>query len=295
MDEDQIVAPISLETARRFIVKHLRPANRLDYLGGGSYSAFAVDQQLVVRFPKMPAEDADAIFQKEQALTGSLDVQPHKIPKPLKRLLPDDEIFPKPVYVYSFLDGKQGTEFPADLQLATQAGDFLSKLHSLTTLPGLSQRTPMDVKQHWDEQHDYLQSQINPLLQPDEQRWLAEVFASVEDVEPPALVVTHGDFNAENVLVPDPFNHLQVVDFEDIGLHDAAADFCLWWGDYGNKFLEVMLKAYTLPIDADFHTRMRFYYNRVPVIYFRYGIENDIPNMIRFGHDALRQRMHRNP
>lgn len=82
-----------------------------------------------------------------------------------------------------------------------------------------------------------------------------------------------------------------MIDFEDASLYDPAVDFCIWWGDYGGEFLAEMIRHYIPDLGNHFVRRVRFHYNRIPVVYFDLGISHRNDNFIRFGRALLRDRM----
>jgi aminoglycoside phosphotransferase (APT) family kinase protein len=180
--------------------------------------------------------------------------------------------------------------------LAAHLGDFLSKLHVVKDVPGLPRMTPADLRNSWFQLYDDFRRESYPRLSAAEQRWQMRVFedflVDADSMNPPITLV-HGDLGDENVLVPDDFSHLNVIDFEDAAFADPVADFCLWWGEWGDDFFEAMLKVYTGEIDPFFHQRMRFYFNRIPVFYFRLSGETGSQAAFEFGLNLLRQRMSR--
>ncbi len=308
MEEDQLIAPVSSEMARAKIQKHFPrlTIETLDYLGGGSASTFAVNRELIFRFPKMPAEEADERYQREVRLLKLIRarVAPHQIPTPLDRLQADDIIFQKPVYVYSFLEGTQVAKLRLNVGrqqiLAALLGDFLSRLHSINLESvyklGVTRTTPADITQTWRLQYERVQKIVYPRLDEHERTWVARLYEKAladADVTLPPIVLTHGDLGAENILVPEHFNHLQVVDFEDARPFDRAVDFCLWWGERGEDFLDRMLKTYTGQPDPHFRLRLQFYFNRTPLLYLEMGVQSGNENAFQFGRDLLNQRMRR--
>jgi aminoglycoside phosphotransferase (APT) family kinase protein len=303
MDEDQIVKPVTDATARAYITRH-KPdisIHMLRYFGGGSSSTFGVNDALIFRFPKFET-DSDADFRQNRVLLETIRprIMPHQVARPLERLPADEEIFPRPVYVYSFLEGEQIAKLhPTPQQekaLAALLGDFLSKLHGVGDVPGVPRMTADEMRAAWFRQYEAFRQTSYPWLSAEERGWLTRMFedflADAGAMQPP-IVLAHGDFGDENVLVPDSFQHLNVIDFEDIVFADPVGDFCLWWGERGDDFFDHMLAAYTGEIDAHFHQRMHFYFNRIPLIYFNLSLETGNEKFSAFGHDLLRERMSR--
>jgi aminoglycoside 2''-phosphotransferase len=274
----------------------------LRYMGGGDYSVYSVNNELVFRFPKIASDDADDNYQREVALFDALrpHVAPHQIPTLLKHLPPGDH-FDKPVSVYACLDGTQAAQMalnPAQKQqVAVLLGDFLSKLHAIDPAAlGMESPASAPMTQQWIKQFTEIRQQVYPLLNDDEQRWFTRLYESIladADQMRPPIALTHGDFGPENVLVPDHLDYLQVVDFEDIGAGDPVGDFCIWWGEWGADFLDTMLRHYTGPVDPHFRQRIVFYYDRIPALYLNWSIRSGNPKFEQFGRALLHQRMNR--
>jgi aminoglycoside phosphotransferase (APT) family kinase protein len=110
-------------------------------------------------------------------------------------------------------------------------------------------------------------------------------------MRPPRVVFSHGDFGAENVLVPIGFARLQVIDFEDACWGDPVADFCVWYQSHGEKFLKDLMSACGGPIDEQFPARVKFYAARLPVIYFGLYKKSRNTNFLTYARSYLERVM----
>lgn len=303
MEEDRLVQPIDIGVAERTIQKRI-PGLKIDsiqYLGGGSYSVFAVNDEVIFRFPKYEAASALAAFEVENKALELIRprVSPHKIPTPLYQLTDVDDLFPGPVYGYKLLSGGRVLDsIEVREHLPHLLGDFLTRLHKidlkLVYELGLDRTSADAVRQGWHDAYEELTQTVLPILNPEERRWVDNLYetylSAVGSVQPP-VVLAHGDLGDENVLLPGELDRLHVIDFEDAGPNDPAVDFCIWWGMFGDGFIDEMIGHYGLNTGDQFMSRVAFYYNRIPMIYFKFGVVNDNDKFIRYGHDLLQSRM----
>ena len=286
MQEHRLVKPVSLAAARKVIHGRIPDlaAGKIKYLGGGSSSAFSVDDRLVVKFPKIGDQHQRydhfvKQFAREQALHKSLSkrVSPDEVVTPLAMIARPASGFPGPIFTYQYFAGTQVAKMElASTQkrrLAHLLGRFLTMLHSMhkTNIPGIPKIAPESIRLGWNRQYETVKRDVMHLLNRAESKWMARLYESYlsgAGMHPPPVVFSHGDFGAENVLVPKAFDRLQVIDFENVCWGDPVGDFCAWYQNYGEKFLEEMLTAYGGRIDEHFGARVRFYADRLPVTYF---------------------------
>lgn len=307
MQEDLIVTPIKTSLAKRVIGKRLPEltVRSIRYLGGGSSSAFSINDALIAKFPKLGFEgqhygDFLELFRREKALNAVASelVLPHEIIKPLEQLPGPTSDFPGPIFLYQYFSGAEvakGRFTPVKKnKLAALLGDFLAKLHAIETNQavafGLSNVSSEEIKTGWHRQYKYYRQKVFHLLKPSELQWftaLYEEFLKKTAAMKPKVVLTHGDFGPENVLVPKEFNRLQVIDFEDMALGDAATDFCVWYWHFGSRFVSRMLRNYRA-VDRDFLVRIGFYARRLPLIYFDLYEKSGNKKFLRFARELLR-------
>ena len=304
MQEDKLIQPIDTELAKDIITKKCPDIEIKDFVyhGGGDHSVFEVNNEFVFRFPKVDFDETKRIPGFEDYLFDIIrtELSPHEIPEKLFTIETKEFKIPGPIFGYKKLSGHQFSTLKSkpDSKLADLLSDFLSKLHSIEVkrLQSIGIKT-IDWKSIvlWHrENYKYVKQNIFPLLKDDEKDWLIEVFESflkkATRMNPP-LTFTHCDLDPTNVLIQGDCNHLQVLDFDEVRIYDPAADFCMWWGEYGSGLIEKMVRSYTISIGPGFMQRIRFYYNRIPVIYFEIGLKTDNKNFIKFGRELLSKRM----
>lgn len=311
MQEHRLVKPVSLAAARIVIQARIPAlaAGKIKYLGGGSSSVFSIDDRLIVKFPKIIDQHSRydhfvKQFARERALHKLLSarVSPDDIATPLAMIARLASGFPGPIFTYKYFAGTEVAKMDlASMQqrrLARKLGRFLTALHSIRRLniPGLARITPESIRLGWNRQYQTVKRDVMPLLNRAEKNWMAglyESFLSGPGMHPPPVVFSHGDFCAENVLVPKSFARLQVIDFENARWADPVGDFCMWYQAYGEKFLEEMLNAYGVGIDEHFRARVRFYAGRLPVTYFGLYRKSGNRNFLSYARNYLGQVMKR--
>ncbi len=304
MQEDKLITPIDAELAKSIIAQKCPDIEirEFAYIGGGDYSVFEVNNEIVFRFPKVNIDANKKIPGFEDFLFNIIrsKLLPHEIPEKIFTIETNEFNIPGPAIGYRKFSGQQIPKLQAkpDIKLANLLSEFLSRLHSIEVkkLQSIGVRSTdwKSIVLWHKENYKYVKQDIFPLLKKDEKDWLAEVFESFlkksARMNPP-LAFTHGDFDPSNVLIHGTYDHLQVLDFDEVRIYDPAVDFCPWWGEYGSGFIEEMVRTYTLSIGPAFMPRVRFYYNRIPVIYFEIGLKTDNKNFITYGHKLLSKRM----
>lgn len=304
MQEDKLIPPIDTELAKSIIAQKCPDLEirEFAYMGGGDYSVFETNNEFVFRFPKLNIDESRRIPGFEDYLFGIVRpaLLPHEIPEKIFTIESEEFKIPGPIYGYKKFQGKliSGHPIKPEVELAKLLSDYLSRMHSIELKKlysiGVKSTDWKSLILRHKEDFKNIKQNILPILKDDEKEWLTEVFESflkkTARVNPP-LTFTHCDFDPSNVLIHGINEHLQILDFDDVGIYDPAIDFCPWWGEYGSDFIEEMVRTYTLSIGPAFMPRVRFYYNRIPVIYFEYGLKFDNKNFINFGHKLLSQRM----
>ena len=93
-----------------------------------------------------------------------------------------------------------------------------------------------------------------PVLTAQERIWtqkLFETFLTNHENWPFEPVPIHGDLDSSNILCdPERGPLLGVIDFEEACLGDPAWDFCALSAEFGPAFLQTLLNAYRLRLDA---------------------------------------------
>lgn len=288
MQEHLIVKPIKVQTAKAAIEERDADfkVNTIAYLGGGSSSAFVVNNSLLVKFPKLiPADSAylDFMrnFDKESKLYNlfSKRLSPHRIIHPLASLPGPTKHFRGPIFTYELFHGREiakqklGTQ--GQIRLGKLLGDFLTKLHTTPLQVAKKLGLPImgchEINKGWHSQYRKITTRVFPLLNTTERNWVKHIYldffkSAGQHAFKPTLI--HGDLGAENILAPSKMRHLQVIDWEDMAVGDPVADFCIWYQTFGAEFLDTMLENYRRKVDSGFIQRVKFYADRLPMTYF---------------------------
>jgi aminoglycoside 2''-phosphotransferase len=184
------------------------------------------------------------------------------------------------------------------LSVARRLGEFLSELHSFRVYEAFRENWPSDFtpethRRYWHDHYQRLRKEVFPRLSSVQREWVDGLFTGfLEDdgnfrFEPR---VVHCDFDTTNIIVdPESFEVRGIIDFEETGVWDPAADFLFF--REGLEFMEEILASYSLPLGSNIESRMRFLYDRQPLIYLLTGYEWNYPNMVDAGFGMLRDRM----
>lgn len=143
---------------------------------------------LVFRFPKTDPAIATRTFEFENKLVEYIrpHVTPHEIPTRLYSLSEVDADFPGPVCGYRWFPGAQVAGLPLGQEqqqrLACLLGDFLSRLHTIDLEAlyslGFERATADVIGRSWFEKYKRVRQDIIPILEPDEQRWITQLYDS---------------------------------------------------------------------------------------------------------------------
>ncbi|BCL78481.1 aminoglycoside phosphotransferase family protein [Ktedonobacteria bacterium brp13] len=287
--EEQLVTPIALDIAYQTLLERLpeRSIEKVRYLpGGGSFSVFALNNEMVTRFPKFLTgheefQIVEEQFQFEKLVMNAIYslLAPHQVARPTSLLSGPSQSFPGPVLCYELFDGTPISQLSLDhaqqRHMAALLGDFFSRLHSIDRARlaafGFFDVEPEYLKQGWFDSFERNRQTTFQLLNDEERTWfthLYEDFLADATAMQPRVALCHGDCTVENVMLATDHSHLQVIDWDDMQFDDPARDFCEWLGDFGEGFLHSLLDHYTLQVDPFFVQRAKFYYCRIPLLYF---------------------------
>ena len=148
-------------------------------------------------------------------------------------------------------------------------------------------------REYWRDHFNLVQELVYPRLDDAQKGWVKALYSDYLDEDgnfsfEPRLV--HGDFDTTNIIVdPDTFEVKGIIDFEETQAWDLAADL-LFFGE-GGDFIDDMLDSYTQPPGPNLVGRMRFLYNRIPLIYISTGISLEYDEMVNSGLEMLAARM----
>ncbi len=183
-------------------------------------------------------------------------------------------------------------------QLAQQLGSFLSELHSFEIYQAFLSKwstdfNPAAYRQYWENIFVKVRENLYSQFSFAQKEWFNSLFTNF--LEEPGNFrftprVIHGDFDTSNILVDSrSFRITGIIDFEDLGVWDPAADF-LFYGE-GLDFIEQLIASYQGPLGDNLEQRMYFLENRKPLSYLLTGLEWEYPQMIDVGFKMLEERM----
>jgi aminoglycoside phosphotransferase (APT) family kinase protein len=217
-------------------------------------------------------------------------LSPHlgtKIPKP--QLACDGPV----TIVYKKIDGA-ACEATMPGAWPEQLGGFLARLHTISPRSvGLEKLETDTLREDYRVDCKRLYAAVAPHLTGGERLTADLVLADLLDNDRnwtfiPA--VTHNDLGPEHVLVSPPGELVGVIDWEDVGAGDPAADFA-WWLHAIPEIGERMLTAYGGATDPGFRDRARCLYAIMPWHEVEHGTATDDPALIASGLDGTRARL----
>lgn len=171
---------------------------------------------------------------------------------------------------------------PHQLQrLASQIGTIVTELHRVPRSPDLEKHTtefrPNQYKFFLTDFYNKMQKVAFPVLDRSLQKWtrsLFQEFMANEHVYQFEPVLTHGDFDGSNILIdPDADKICGIIDFEETNFGDPAWDFCCLLSEFGQDFLDIIIRNYHLITDDNFRKRVAFNAKRIIFYELIYGIE----------------------
>jgi aminoglycoside 2''-phosphotransferase len=275
----------------------------VEFIYHGTYNVFDVKGEWIFRFPdsSLLNEDGHELIRYEHEV---LQVIGPKISLDVPRFEYISEDPELPFAGYRKIPGVSlSTCFDRTTKdsreaMAERLGGFLSELHSPEVYEAYSGRWPAEFtgerfKEYWEGYYALIQERVSPELNDNQRGWVKTLFSDyLGDDENFAFEprVVHGDFDTSNIIVdPETLDVQGIIDFEETGLWDPAADL-LFFGE-GADFIDMVMEAYTQPTGPNLEGRMRFLYNRVPLIYVSTGLELDYKEMVEAGLDMLKARM----
>ncbi len=279
------------------------------FLYHGSYNVYEIKEKFIFRFPDKVFfnENGLDLIQREQKILklirGNISLQ---VPKPL--YVSSDPINPfvgyKKINGISLSRCFHNTNLEDQKNIAKQLGKFLSELHSLNVYQKVctiwkSEQgfNSSQYKRYWQDYFEKVKEKAYPLLLSKQKQWVSQIFLNfLEDKKNFDFIpiVAHRDFDITNIIVnPATFEVTGIIDFEETGVYDPAADFLFY--NEGTTLLNHLLSHYTGTKDRNLQNRMRFLYCCSGLIYILTGLDYNIPKMIDYGFHLLRERIERFP
>jgi len=275
--------------------------NQIKFLYHGTYNVFEVNDKYIFRFPDKLFRNLKGVQLIDQEVKILNFIQKYiylKIPKPIFISREINNLF----FGYEKIKGISlskcfnKTSRSNKIRIAKEVGTFLSQLHSDNLVKkALSKKifeeilTPDNYKQEWQNYFDQIQTSTFSLMHLYQKNWVSKLFNFFLKEEKnfnftPAII--HGDFDTSNILVdPKTFKITGIIDFENSKIYDPATDFIFY--EEGDIFLKTLLASYKGHKDQNFIKRMKFLYGCTCLHYIKFGVENDLNDMVKFGFQKL--------
>ena len=275
----------------------------VSFIYHGTYNVFEVMGEWIFRFPdsSLLNEDGLELLSYESEVLKVLG--PHlTLDVPDYEYLSEDPELPfagyRKIPGVSLSTCFDGTTKKVREAMAEALGGFLSEIHSPEAYAAYTGRWPAEFtggafREYWEGYYALIEERVSPTLNEEQRAWVTSLFSDyLGDEENFAFEprVVHGDFDTSNIIVdPETMEVKGIIDFEETGLWDPAADL-LFFGE-GVDFIDKIMDAYTQPTGPNIGGRMRFLYNRVPLIYISTGVELEYSEMVEAGLGMLEARM----
>jgi Ser/Thr protein kinase RdoA (MazF antagonist) len=201
------------ETLRQFGL-----ATELDQLPGGSQPTFRVGSAVLKRIQETSLENnhSPQLIQWIADVTARLEMHAFRLPRAIAtidgRLITDDGWT-----AWTFLDGQHAT--PHDIpDCIAGITAFHQALHGIPKHPLMDDnRTP------WGKAHQWCWGAAPPVIQPQLQPLIAQLYALRQPIQTSPAQLIHGDLNPENILIA-PGQPPALLDFSPFW---APAEFAL--------------------------------------------------------------------
>lgn len=282
-----------------FIFFHDIKKHEIEFLYHGTFNVFEVKKKYIFRFPDSIFRNIDGIkmIEREIKILNLIErYVPYPIPDPIYFSIENDN----PFIGYEKIEGRTLSHYlekgsrKQKIKIAKQIGFFLSHLHSDKVYDAFLNETeeeysPEQYKLEWYNYYQNIQKVIFPLMNSTQREWLTKLFKNFLERKEnfyfkPVLI--HGDFDTSNILIdPKTFEITGIIDFEDSRIYDPAADFLFF--REGSLFLQHIISSYQRDIDFSFKERMKFLYGYNFLPYIRFGIENNLPDMVKAGFELF--------
>ncbi|MFX1313498.1 MAG: phosphotransferase family protein [Promethearchaeota archaeon] len=297
---DQDISQTKVFNSLRIFLPEIRK-NQIKFLYHGTYNVFEVKNKYIFRFPDNLFRNLKGVQLINHEVKMLKFIQKYisiKIPEPI---FISREI-ENPFFGYEKIDGISLSKCyiksskSEKIRIVKDISLFLSQLHSDRLVEkALSSQiveeylTPDKYKQTWQDFFDQIRVNVFSLMNMHQKNWVSKLFKSFLQEEKnfnftPAII--HGDFDTSNILVdPKTFMITGIIDFEESRIFDPAADFIFY--EEGDIFLKTLLSSYKGFKDENFRYRMKFLYGCTSLHYIKFGVENNINDMIKAGFQKL--------
>jgi aminoglycoside phosphotransferase (APT) family kinase protein len=140
-------------------------------------------------------------------------------------------------------------------RLARQLANFLTVLHRIPIAEAHALGMPrsslaVEARRHLDLAEPFLTSKVY--------RWLAQEISWLDQQDIPSALV-HTDIRAQHLYVDAEGDLVGVIDFGDAAIGDPARDFAKVAGDFGDRFVHLLLSHYRGPAADGILARAQLY------------------------------------
>jgi len=279
--------------------------NQIKFLYHGTYNVFEVNGKYIFRFPDRLFRNLKGVQLINHEVKMLKFIQKYVSVKISNPIFISRKIA-NPFFGYEKIEGISLSKCfiksskSEKIRIAKEVGTFLSQLHSDKLVrKALSNQivdkilTPDKYKQEWQNYFYQIQTKVFSLMNLSQKNWVSKLFKSFLKEEKnfnftPAII--HGDFDTSNIIVDlKTFKITGIIDFEESRIYDPAADFLFY--EVGNFFLKKLLASYQKMKDPNFEERMKFLYGCTCLHYIKFGVENNINDMIKAGFQMLKHIM----
>lgn len=270
---------------------------RAAYLGAGMDSVvYEVNQRWVFRFPMREAVERQLFV--ERALLPVIAPRVRLAVPDFQFVGRPDADFAMHFVGYDKLAGAPAVEVdPSRVDfdaIAAQLGPFLSALHAVPVEDAARLGAQISrLEDYFEEVRESALSELAPVggTLPREtarlvQRYLERLQALA--VAPWPLTLTHHDLAAEHILLDASGARVTgVIDWGDVGIVDPTVDFVglFVWG--GERFVRSVLASYDGPVTESVLERVRPWAAFRAIQDIRFGLDNNLPDVVRLAVRAL--------
>lgn len=265
------------------LFQRLTPIVSFEPIGDGSTcDTYRVNGDWIVQHPRSEVAAGTLLTQ--------MDVLP-ELAREVSAAVPTPELASRdPVAMaYRRIDGVAASD--AAGIWPERLGRFLYDLHMVRPeYVGMRARGSEVIHAALEAELTYVSQLVFPLLTIDERNRLGWRLTSVsEETWRFSPCVTHNDLVAAHVLVNDEGDLAGVIDWEEVGIGDPAADFA-WILGGKPEAGERALAAYGGAPDERFRERCRFYFMIMPWREVTFGLESGDDELVERSLALLRER-----
>jgi aminoglycoside 2''-phosphotransferase len=263
----------------------LAPLASFEPVGDGwTCDTYRVNQEWIVQVPRTE--------RAAETLQAQMDVLP-ELAREVSAQVPIPELVWRgpTVMAYRRIEGAAAAD--ANGVWPERLGRFLYDLHMVPPeFVGLRARGPADVRAALDDELTDFRERVFPLLTAEERDGSSDRFRTFVDDERNwrfSPCVTHNDIVRPHILVTATGDLAGVIDWEEVGIGDPAADFA-WILHDEPEAGERALAAYGGAPDDRFRERCAFRYALMPWHDVTYGLESQRDEFVESGIALLRER-----